>query len=79
MTDEARKALLSKYTEITEFKDETNSIDTELPIDIESSGDTIKSIPSDESNLTYDELIVEFNQFKKSAVMSPITFQRLWN
>ena len=40
---------------------------------------TTERVQRDEYNLTYDELIEEFNLFNKPAIMKPQTFDRLWN
>jgi hypothetical protein len=76
MTEEQRKNLFSKFTEISEEKE---TIDTMLPIELESTGETTYDTPRDESNLTYEQLIEDFRTFNKPAVMTLKTFQRLWN
>lgn len=76
MTEEQRKNLFSKFTDVVEEKE---TIDTMLPQSIESSGEVIVEGARDESNLTYEELIEDFLTYNKKSVMTLKTFERLWN
>lgn len=76
MTEEQRKNLFSKFTEI---KEEKETIDTMLPQSIENTGESISVSARDESKLSYSELIEDFITYEKSAVMTLKTFERLWN
>ena len=76
MTEEQRKNLFSKFTDVVEEKE---TIDTMLPQSIERSGDVIVEGARDESNLTYEELIEDFLTYNKKSVMTLKTFERLWN
>lgn len=76
MTEEQRKNLFSKFTDVVEEKE---TIDTLLPQSIESSVETIVEGARDESNLTYEELIDDYLTFNKKSVMTLKTFERLWN
>jgi len=76
MTEEQRKNLFSKFTDVVEEKE---MIDTMLPQSIESSVELIKDGPRDESNLTYEELVEDFLTYSKKSVMTLETFERLWN
>jgi len=80
MTEE-QKQLLKKYSELnkTEYKEEKVE-DVSSPTSVvDLLSKPTERVQRDEYNLTYDELIEEYNFFKKSAVMKPQTFDRLWN
>jgi hypothetical protein len=86
MTEE-QKRLLEKYSglfttnePITEVLEEVIPQDVSLPSSpLDLSSKPTGRVQRDEATLTYDELIEEFYFFKKSAVMKPETFNRLWN
>jgi len=79
MTEEQRKNLFSRFTEITQIKEEEETIDTILPQSIETPRESISDTSRDESKLTYEELIEDFITYEKPAIMSLKTFERLWN
>jgi hypothetical protein len=73
--------LLKKYSELnkTEYKEEKVE-DVSSPTSVkELLVKPTERVQRDEYNLTYDELLEEYYFFKKSAVMKPQTFDRLWN
>jgi hypothetical protein len=73
--------LLKKYSELnkTEYKEEKVE-DVTSPTSVkELLVKPTERVQRDEYNLTYDELLEEYYFFKKSAVMKPQTFDRLWN
>jgi hypothetical protein len=74
MTEEQRLTLLNKFIEEPKV-----SVDTTIPQSLVSSGEDTLDVASDESKLTYDELLEEYIRFNKSAIMKPATFDRLWN
>lgn len=50
-----------------------------VPLIKDMSSESISDTPRDEFTLTYDELLVDFIKFNKSAVMRMETFNRLWS
>lgn len=83
MTEEQKK-LLKKYSELNTIKEPEYK--EELVEDVYSPTSVVdllskptERVQRDEYNLTYDELLDEFHFFKKSAIMKPQTFDRLWN
>ena len=77
---ELQKQLLNDMNSKKVVSEEVNeTIDTQLPQNIESSGELTPEVARDEYNLTYDELIEDFHKFGKRAIMKPQTFDRLWN
>lgn len=80
MTEE-QKRLLEKYSELNKSKlKEENTEIVSIPSSVTNlSKNQTERVQRDEFNLSYDELIEEFNFFKKSAIMKPSTFERLWN
>lgn len=86
MTDE-QKRLLKKYTDlrnntqpILEVLQEEKVEDVSSPTSVkELSSKPTERVQRDEYTLTYDELIEEYNFFNKSAIMKPLTFERIWN
>ena len=55
------------------------SVDTIIPLEIESPLEIITDGPRDESKLRYEELLEDYHKYEKSAVMQSKTFDRLWN
>lgn len=80
MTEE-QKRLLKKYSELnkTEYKEEKVEEVSSPTSEVEVFLKPTERVQRDEYKLSYDELIEEYNFFKKSAVMKPETFDRLWN
>ena len=66
-------------TLLGELRDDKVSVDTIIPLQVETPPEVITDGSSDESKLTYDELLEEYIRFNKSAIMKPETFDRLWN
>lgn len=78
---EQQKQLLKKYSESIklEYKEEKVE-EVSSPTSVkELSAKPTERVQRDEYTLTYDELLDEYHFFKKSAVMKPQTFDRLWN
>jgi hypothetical protein len=76
--------LLKKYSESNSIKEpeykEERVEDVSSPTSVkELSVKPTERVQRDEYTLTYDELLDEYHFFKKSAVMKPSTFDRLWN
>ena len=73
---ELQKKLLS---EIIEAKEAKVSADTITPQSLDRLSHSSPEVARDESDLTYNELLVDYIKFKKSAIMKLHTFNRLWN
>jgi hypothetical protein len=84
MTEEQRLKLFQKLNNETE---PILEVIAEEKVEEVSSPTSVKEllakpterVQRDEYNLTYDELIEEYNFFNKSGVMKPQTIDRLWN
>jgi hypothetical protein len=76
--------LLKKYSELNSIKEpeykEEKVEDVSSPTSVvDLLSKPTERVQRDEYTLTYDELLDEYHFFKKSAVMKPSTFDRLWN